>query len=137
MSGQIVDATLVSEPKQRNTGGEREAIKSGKGVMETWPNDLNKAVQKNTDARWTLMIGGMVRYRAVYSLWPIIVLPVFGCKLHISIDRRLRLHPGDGGNFSVSRRRASAPPGSQHEQCRLQSLGRLRLSFKAFREVVV
>ena len=38
MSGQIVDASLVPTPKQRNTEGEREAIKSGESAMEIWPN---------------------------------------------------------------------------------------------------
>ena len=35
MSWQIVDASLVPAPKQRNTEGEREAIKSGMSTKET------------------------------------------------------------------------------------------------------
>ncbi len=54
MSGQIVDASLVPAPKQRNTGSERDAIKSGKSAQEIWPDEPNKAAQKDTDARWTL-----------------------------------------------------------------------------------
>lgn len=73
MSGQIVDATLVPAPKQRNTDGEKEAI---------------KAVQKDTNARWTLKVGGKVRYRPDGTPLPQIALPVFGDKSHISIDRR-------------------------------------------------
>ena len=88
MSGQIVDATLVPAPKQRNTEGEREAIKSGKSAKDIWPNEPNKAVQKDTDARWTLKIGGKVRHRADGTPLPMIALPVFGYKSHISIDRR-------------------------------------------------
>lgn len=34
MSGQIVDASLVPAPKQRNTDAEKEAIKAGKTVRE-------------------------------------------------------------------------------------------------------
>jgi hypothetical protein len=64
MSGQIVDASLVPAPKQRNTEGEREAIKSGMSAKEIWPDEPNKAAQKDIDARWTLKIGGKVRYRA-------------------------------------------------------------------------
>ncbi|WP_197524363.1 transposase [Novosphingobium resinovorum] len=60
MSGQLVDASLVPAPRQRNTEGEREAIKSGKGARDIWPDEPNKAAQKNTDARWTLKIGGKV-----------------------------------------------------------------------------
>lgn len=87
MSGQIVDASLVPAPKQRNTEGEREAIKSGKSAKDIWPNEPNKAAQKDTDARWTLKVGGKVRYREDGTPLPMIALPVFGYKSHISIDR--------------------------------------------------
>lgn len=88
MSRQIVDASLVPAPKQRNTEGEREAIKFGKSANEIWPNDPNKAVRKDIDARWTLKIGGKVRHREDGTPLPMIALPVFGYKSHISIDRR-------------------------------------------------
>lgn len=88
MSGQIVDASLVPAPRQRNTGGEREAIKSGKSANDIWPDEPNKAAQKDTDARWTLKVGGKIRYRADGTPLPMIALPVFGYKSHISIDRR-------------------------------------------------
>lgn len=88
MSGQIVDATLVPAPKQRNTEGEKEAIKAGKTAKEIWPDQPNKARQKDTNARWTLKIGGKIRYRPNGTPLPQIALPVFGYKSHISIDRR-------------------------------------------------
>lgn len=88
MSGQIVDASLVPAPRQRNTEGEREAIKSGKSARDIWPDEPNKAAQKDTDARWTIKVGGKVRYRADGTPLPMIALPVFGYKSHISIDRR-------------------------------------------------
>ena len=88
MSGQIVDASLVPAPKQRNTDGERQAIKDGKSAKEIWPDEPNKAAQKDTNARWTLKIGGKVRYRPDGTPLPQIALPVFGYKSHISIDRR-------------------------------------------------
>lgn len=88
MSGQIVDASLVPAPKQRNTEGEREAIKSGMSAKDIWPDEPNKAAQKDTDARWTLKIGGKVRHREDGTPLPMIALPVFGYKSHISIDRR-------------------------------------------------
>lgn len=88
MSGQIVDASLVPAPKQRNTDREREAIKAGKSAEEIWPDEPNKAAQKDTDARWTLKIGGKVRYREDGTPLPMIALPVFGYKSHIGIDRR-------------------------------------------------
>ena len=58
MSGQIVDASLMPAPRQRNTDDEDQAIKAGKTAREIWPNEPNKAAQKDVDARWTLKIGG-------------------------------------------------------------------------------
>jgi hypothetical protein len=63
MSGQIVDASLVPAPKQRNTEDEKAEIKAGKSAEEIWPDEPNKAAQKDVDARWTLKIGGKVRHR--------------------------------------------------------------------------
>lgn len=88
MSGQIVDASLIPAPKQRNTDAEKEAIKAGKTAAEIWPDEPNKARQKDTHARWTLKIGGKVRYRPDGTPLPMIAVPVFGYKSHISIDRR-------------------------------------------------
>lgn len=88
MYGQIVDASLVPAPMQRNTAGEREAIKSGKSAKDIWPDEPNKAVQMDTDARWTLKIGGRVRYREDGTPLPMIALSVFDYKSHISIDQR-------------------------------------------------
>jgi transposase, IS5 family len=88
MSGQIVDATLVPAPKQRNSDDEKQAIKDGKTAEEIWPDEPNKAAQKDTDARWTLKIGGKIRYRPDGTPLPQIALPVFGYKSHISIDRK-------------------------------------------------
>src|SRR5437660_4879683 len=50
--GQIIDATIVSVPKQRNTKEENEAIKAGK-TPEGWEKQPAKNAQKDTDARWT------------------------------------------------------------------------------------
>jgi len=88
MSGQIVDASLVPAPKQRNTEGEKQAVKEGKSAREIWPDEPAKAAQKDVDARWTLKIGGKVRYRPDGMPLPMIATPVFGYKSHIAIDRR-------------------------------------------------
>ena len=66
-------------PKQRNTEGE----KAGKSAAEIWPDEPNKAFQKDTDARWTLKIGGKNRYRPDGQPLPQIATPVFGYKSHI------------------------------------------------------
>jgi len=47
--GQIVDASIVSAPKQRNSRQENNDIKNG-DIPENWPE--NKKRQKDTDARW-------------------------------------------------------------------------------------
>jgi IS5 family transposase len=88
MAGQIVDASLVPAPKQRNTDGEKAAIKAGKSAREIWPDEPNKAAQKDTSARWTLKLGGKVRTRPDGTALPMIAVPVFGYKSHISIDRK-------------------------------------------------
>jgi IS5 family transposase len=88
MSGQIVDATLVPAPKQRNSDDEKAAVKDGKRADEIWPDKPHKAAQKDVDARWTLKIGGKIRYKPDGTPLPQIALPVFGYKSHISIDRR-------------------------------------------------
>src|SRR6266446_2378648 len=48
--GQIIDATIVPVPKQRNTKEENEAIKAGK-TPEGWEKQPAKNAQKDTDAR--------------------------------------------------------------------------------------
>jgi hypothetical protein len=88
MSGQIVDASLGPAPKQRNTEPEKAAIKAGKSAREIWPDEPDKAAQKDVDARWTLKVGGKVRTRPDGTPLPMIAIPVFGYKSHISIDRR-------------------------------------------------
>jgi hypothetical protein len=88
LSGQIVDASLVPAPKQGNTDSERDAIKTGKSADETCRDEPAKAAQKDTDARWTLKIGGKARYRPDGTPLPMIAMPVFGYKRQISIDRR-------------------------------------------------
>src|SRR5881398_273898 len=50
--GQIIDATIVSVPKQRNTKEENEAIKAGT-TPEGWEKQPAKNAQKDNDARWT------------------------------------------------------------------------------------
>jgi multidrug efflux pump subunit AcrB len=50
--GQIIDATIVSAPKQHNSREENEAIKEGE-TPEDWKSKLAKNRQKDKDARWT------------------------------------------------------------------------------------
>jgi transposase, IS5 family len=48
--GQIVDASIVEAPKQRNTREENKQIKNGQ-TPEGWSDEKRR--QKDTDARWT------------------------------------------------------------------------------------
>lgn len=85
--GQIVDATMIAAPKQRNDDGEKAAIKEAKSADEIGPDKPAKAAQKDTNARWTVKYSkakpdadGMVRQRDI-------AIPAFGYKNHTSIDR--------------------------------------------------
>ena len=49
--GQIIDATLVPVPKQRNTRQENAEIKAGK-LPEGWDENADRLQQKDLDARW-------------------------------------------------------------------------------------
>lgn len=61
MSGQIVDASLISAPKQRNSSEEKQritgGIKAGESADEIWQDKPAKARQKDADARWTVQLG--------------------------------------------------------------------------------
>jgi len=65
--GQIIDASIVSAPKQRNSRDENKRIKKGE-IPEDW--NSAKRRQKDTDARWTKKLGKNY----------------YGYKNHINID---------------------------------------------------
>jgi hypothetical protein len=54
MGGQIIDATIVSAPKQHNLGEENETIKEGE-TPEDWKSKPAKNRQKDNDA-WFLCL---------------------------------------------------------------------------------
>jgi IS5 family transposase len=85
MSGQIVDATLVAAPRQRNSEAEKAAIKAGR-VPEAWKEKPAKLRQKDRDARWTVKFT-RARPKADGTTQIDIAVPVFGYKSHIGIDR--------------------------------------------------
>jgi transposase, IS5 family len=89
MGGQIIDATVVPAPKQRNTQAEKAAIKEGR-VPEAWKAKPAKLRQKDRDARWS------VKYTKAKikegadprAFKPVdLAIPMFGYKNHICIDR--------------------------------------------------
>ena len=81
LGGQIMDASVMEAPRQRNTQEEKETIKSGETPKE-WKSKPSKMAQKDTDARWT-----MKRGRKKESMSQRMV-PAFGHKSYINIDKR-------------------------------------------------
>ena len=86
MGGQIIDATIVAAPKQRNTEAERAAIKQGE-IPAGWIKKPAKLRQKDRDARWTVKFS-KAKPREDGTPQVDIAVPSFGYKNHISIDRR-------------------------------------------------
>jgi IS5 family transposase len=72
--GQIIDATIVSAPKQRNSRVENETIKTGETPKE-WERQPAKNAQKDKDARWTKKHGKSY----------------YGYKNHVGIDKAHKL----------------------------------------------
>ena len=65
MAGQLVDASIVAAPKQRNTKAEKQALKEGR-IPENWKTKPAKLRQKDRDARWT----GQVHQGKAARGWP-------------------------------------------------------------------
>jgi IS5 family transposase len=86
MGGQIVDATIVAAPKQRNTEAERAAIKAGQ-IPEGWAEKPAKLRQKDRDARWTVKFS-KAKPREDGAPQVDLAVPAFGYKNHVAIDRR-------------------------------------------------
>ena len=72
MKSQIVDASIVNVPKQRNSREENRRIQEGENP-EDWPE--NKRRRKDLDARWSWENG-----KAFY-----------GYKNHVSVDVKSKL----------------------------------------------
>ena len=72
--GQMVDATIVPVPKQRNSRDENEAVKAGQTPAE-WKKKPAKLSQKDRDARWTKKHGKSF----------------FGYKNHVNADAKHKL----------------------------------------------
>jgi IS5 family transposase len=86
MGGQIVDATVVAAPKQRNTEAEKAELKAGR-VPDAWKAKPAKLAQKDRNARWTIK-WSKAKPAEDGSKRVDIAVPSFGYKNHIGIDRR-------------------------------------------------
>jgi IS5 family transposase len=100
MGGQIVDATIVAAPKQRNTEAERAAIKAGQ-VPEGWAEKPAKLRQKDRDARWTVKFS-KAKPREDGAPQVDLAVPAFGYKNHVAIDRRHGLIRGWTASHAVA-----------------------------------
>jgi transposase, IS5 family len=87
MAGQIVDATVVEARRPRLTQDEKATVKAG-AVPEAWSKA--KRAQMDTDGRWTLKRGRRRPAQDTSSrrTQTELVVPVFGYKNHLGIDRR-------------------------------------------------
>ncbi len=86
MGGQIIDASIIAAPKQRNTEGEKAEIKAGR-IPEAWTDQPAKLAQKDRDARWTVK-WSKAKPPADGSPRIDLAVPAFGYKNHVGIDRR-------------------------------------------------
>ena len=68
MGGQIVDATVVAAPKQRNTEDEKRALREGR-IPEAWASKPARLAQKDRDALWTVKYSKQSRRRTARSAW--------------------------------------------------------------------
>jgi IS5 family transposase len=82
MSGQIVDASLVAAPRQRNTDDEKKAIKEGR-IPPNWKPKPAKLRREDRDARWTVKFS-KAKPREDGSTPPV----VWQSRNHVSIDHR-------------------------------------------------
>ena len=122
MGGQIVDATIVAAPKQRNTEDEKAATKAGE-VPKAWKDKPAKLRQKDRDARWNGEVlegqaGGAGQAAAHRHRGA-------GVRLQGSrLDRQaLRLHQGMVGDERVGLRRRPALQRSQPVEHWIEGLG--------------
>lgn len=72
--GQLIDASLIPVPKQRNSRAENATIKAGECPTE-WEAQPNKHRQKDTEARWTKKHG----------------TSHYGYKNHVNVDKTHKL----------------------------------------------
>ena len=72
--GQMIDATIVPVPKQRNSRDENEDVKAGK-TPKAWKQNPAKNRQKDKDARWTKKHGKSF----------------YGYKNHVNADAKRKL----------------------------------------------
>ncbi|WP_171840728.1 IS5 family transposase [Asaia bogorensis] len=89
MSGQILDATLVAAPRQRNTNAEKADLREGR-IPQNWQDKPAKLSHKDRHARWSLKFTKAKRQEDGTMPSTDLAIPFFGYKFHISIERQFR-----------------------------------------------
>lgn len=79
MSDQILDATLVAAPKQRNANEEMADIRAGR-IHQDWQGKPSKLSHKNRHASWILKFTKGKRQEDGTILSTDLALPFFGYK---------------------------------------------------------
>ena len=89
MLGQILDATLVASPKQRNTNAEKANLREER-IPADWQDKRARLSHKERQARWTLKVTKAKRQDDGTMPSSDLVIPFFGYKWHVSINRKFR-----------------------------------------------
>jgi len=84
MSGQIVDASIISAPRQRMTKEEKETIKQDR-IPEEWKAHPSRLSQKDREARWVIKYSKAKAKDGEKAMD--LATPYFGYKNHISMDK--------------------------------------------------
>lgn len=88
MGGQMIDASIIEAPRQRNSDEEKDALRDGR-IPDDWAAKPAKLRQKDRDGRWTLKRGRR-KHRPDGTLMMEIATPAYGYKSHVGADRRYR-----------------------------------------------
>ena len=128
MAGQIVDASLVPAPKQRNTDGEKEAIKAGKSAQ----GDLARRAEQGGPEGHERPLDAEDRRQGPLSARRHAAADDRGAGLRLQVPHQhrpaVRLHPRERRDLGLGRGRAHAQAARHAPENTVErGLGRQRL----------
>ncbi|GHE72896.1 hypothetical protein GCM10019059_35610 [Camelimonas fluminis] len=92
MGGQVIDASVIPAPRQRNTDSEKKDIREGR-IPRDGKDRPAKLRQKDRDARWSIKYSKAKEkdHADPAAFRPVdLAVPMFGYKNHVGIDRAHR-----------------------------------------------